>query len=88
MRQVHYGDYSGQLGSIRDALVEARKHVANDTQGKMVDAYIKSFDQVGMSFVAFPSMSPTCISPFFCDGLVHTHDRVTSMITRRRRSTG
>lgn len=42
---VSFGDYDQLLAPCVDALKEARKHVANDTQGAMLDSYVKHFSE-------------------------------------------
>lgn len=43
-----FGDHSAEFSEIVAALREARKHVANDTQGRMIDHYIESFETGSM----------------------------------------
>lgn len=39
-----FGDHSKEFSKIIDALTNAKNYAANETQIKMIDAYIKSFD--------------------------------------------
>ncbi|KAI6122916.1 peptidase family M49-domain-containing protein [Pisolithus croceorrhizus] len=41
---VEYGDFSEPLSKVIVALQEAKKHTANETQTKMLECYIKSFE--------------------------------------------
>ncbi|KAG8954151.1 hypothetical protein FRC04_000371 [Tulasnella sp. 424] len=40
---IEYGDFETSLQKSADALTEAKKYAANDTQKKMLDGYISSF---------------------------------------------
>ncbi|TRM58673.1 peptidase family M49-domain-containing protein [Schizophyllum amplum] len=41
---VQYGDFSAALKKVNAALAEAKKYAANETQKKMIDGYIASFE--------------------------------------------